>query len=279
MMKKVSFAKSALLILLLTLVFLKPDIVYSNTLTLQASADTYVSHAFWDETSPTNTNYGSEPYLITGHHGVDSAALIKFDLSTLPTSATINSATMNLFWGGGSSATGDLGFADLNGTWGPPYNYYGLMWKPEFQVHNVNTAWGENSVTFSDVFLATANSAWPNLPQVKDNFFDPNVLAGFSYLDPNITQFGWINLDVTDQAALWYSGQSNNGLILTSTGYVFSSFSFFSKESGFSNWLPTLTIDYTDGNQPPSATPEPATMLLLGLGLVGLAGFRRKLKK
>ncbi len=34
-----------------------------------------------------------------------------------------------------------------------------------------------------------------------------------------------------------------------------------------------------DGEQPPTPTPEPTTMLLLGLGLLGLAGVRRKMKK
>ena len=94
------------------IVFVSP--AHAEKIALQASADTYVKY------STPSDNYGNEYIFTVGHYGDELAALIRFDLSSLPSSATINSATMNLRWTGGSYATSDMGFSDLNGTWGPP---------------------------------------------------------------------------------------------------------------------------------------------------------------
>jgi len=90
-----------------------------------------------------------------------------------------------------------------------------------------------------------------------------NLLATSNSLIPDDGTFALLTLEYLAEA-----GNSNLGnalkIVLTGLGH----------QTNFDK----ISLDYTSANQDLASVPEPAIILLLGLGLACLAGFRRKFK-
>jgi hypothetical protein len=150
----------------------------------------------------------------------------------------------------------------------------------QIDATSTNDNWGDFSVIFNDSNDDNVIDIGPM------NLNPPDSISSFSGVQYDDSTFGLIELD-----RLAYNPGLTIAPIELLPGIPFPSFVF--------NWSFTGTIldpsgnifdpNYTVGtgssvwtytaSQAQAPVPEPATLLLLGTGLVGLAGARRKFKK
>lgn len=165
-----------------TLVFqdnVSPDITY------QGVADTYLS------LYEPNTAYGTAATMrINPNVGGRERGLVKFDISRIPTNATVLEATMNLY------------------AW-----YWSQPFPLNITAYRVKTHWNEFTATWN---RATGDEFW-NAPGCGDPTFDYDGASGVVEVVGNSREF--YQWDLTGMAQQWVSVPvSNEGVVLIADG-------------------------------------------------------------
>ena len=181
-----------------------------NSVSLAAVADTYITKG------DSSDNYGDSSSLVVDLSGGDigdGRALLRFDLSTIPTDATITGATLKL------NSTQNGGVSSLS-------------------VYEVTESWvegtgaGTNGVASWDERLP--GIAWNSV----GGSYNPSAVATLS--SDSTGQHIW---NITPLAQAWFSNISaNNGLIIGSTDKGGATVTYDSREG---STPPTLEITYT----------------------------------
>lgn len=217
--------------------------VNANAAVIELSdiSDTYVDGSLI--LGGNNTNHGSETIFkgtANGHLWADS--LIKANNifgsnpGQLAPDAQISSAYLHMW---------------LDLSWAKEGNLYNL--------HQITTDWDENTVT-SNTFGRVPSNA---LATLVDSISGPET-------NPYTANTEYV-FNVTSSLLDWQSGTANYGWGLTTNS---ARNEFFSSEYSNEDLRPYLVINYEEAGT--GGVPEPCTMLLIGTGILGLCGLRRK---
>lgn len=166
----------------------------ANGVTLQASQDTWIDEAH------ANSNYGSSISFTVTNDVKRARGLLSFDLSSIPSSKVLKSATLRLFTGSFSNPQNSI-----------------------LTVNPVNVPWTEGGASWKTAD-GTSNS-W------KGGGFGGNfgAAAASATIGSSFTS-GWVEWDVTALAQQWINGGSPNYgagvLIDTSSAVTFNSREF-----------------------------------------------------
>ncbi len=188
--------------------------VPSGTVDLAAFEDTYI-----DDNNAT-TNYGSDTVMIVDTSGGglgEGRLLVKFDLSSIPSGATIDDATLIL-----TKTGGDTGGKDV-------------------EVHEVTTAWSAG--------LATWRSPWGT----DGGDYDSTVLDSLA-ISANQT-YSWNSGSLRALVQAWVSGsKSNHGFLLGSPNTGGDDYIFATSEAA--SGQPVLRVTYSGSGGGGSGTAE-----------------------
>ena len=174
-----------------------------NTDTLAPTQDSYVNDG------SKTTNYGGNTSMVVDRAGGGlgaQRALLKFDISSIPASATITSATLTL------NATANGGALDLD-------------------IYEVTEAWVEGQVTWNQ---RTTGNNWSSAGVTNSATTTPTLNTGAT---------GLHNWDVTTLVTDWYNlTKVNHGLMIASPDTGTTTVTYDSSEG---TTAPQLVVNYT----------------------------------
>jgi len=158
MMKRVKFF--IFLLPAIILLFALPRVALAETIDLTSVADSFVNDGYPDN------NYGSAHSLITSYNSVYRWSLTRFDLSSLPGEAQIDTAVLKVYlYGSSGDASVPTMAARITGDW----TESGVKWnnRPMFDestgvTTNIDTATGYKSWDITEIVRGWQNNDFSN---------------------------------------------------------------------------------------------------------------------